>query len=187
MATTDPRPVPLRRLPAATGWSFLVAGFAARLPQAMTPMGGCSWHRRPVVATDSAGWLWPVTARAARSVGRCSFSHREVWPPRHRGGRGRGECRRDGDVHHGGRHTPSLPRLPWVGQPTGWGARPQPLGRARPDCSPRVPAGSVTRGRAVRRRVPRAPTAARPRTRVRTTRRVRCPPSRRPPNRSRPP
>lgn len=39
MATTDPRPVPLRRLPAATGWSFLVAGFAARLPQAMTPMG----------------------------------------------------------------------------------------------------------------------------------------------------
>lgn len=38
-ATSVPLRTPLRRLPAAAGWSFLVAGFAARLPQAMVPMG----------------------------------------------------------------------------------------------------------------------------------------------------
>ncbi|HEX5115658.1 MAG TPA: MFS transporter [Pseudonocardiaceae bacterium] len=38
MATHAVR-TPLRRLPAVTGWSFLAAGFTARLPQAMTPLG----------------------------------------------------------------------------------------------------------------------------------------------------
>lgn len=40
LASPVPTPrTPLRRLPATAGWSFLVAGFAARLPQAMVPMG----------------------------------------------------------------------------------------------------------------------------------------------------
>lgn len=55
---------PLLRLPAVAGWSFLAAGFAARLPQAMTPIGMLL-----LVAATTGSYAYAGLAIAAWSVG----------------------------------------------------------------------------------------------------------------------
>ncbi|MQA77146.1 MAG: hypothetical protein GEV10_01465 [Streptosporangiales bacterium] len=54
----------LRRLPATAGWSFLVSGFVARLPQAMVPMGMLL-----LVASAAGSYAAAGLAVAAWSVG----------------------------------------------------------------------------------------------------------------------